>query len=467
MTGPLSRPEKLLSSATVPDFSDIRVLVVDDEPALRNLLGEVLKDDGFDVRLADSGEQALELFQAQPADVILSDMSMPGMSGIDLLKKVKELRGDLVEFVIITANATLDTAILATKHGAVDYLRKPVDDITEISRLAERLAGRVRERREKDRMVSGLLDIARSVVGSSADPFLVRTDRGVLERLPIPTDGLTLSADAEDAAKVPLVGDAVVRIVRDGNEVRIRAEETGDVKPMRVDGVPAKEAILQGGEHINVGVADFRYVNLARLPDGESLLEDASKVFGLTSQKPGAATTAALKFHGSLEEVAFPNLVQMMNLLNKNGVLAVKEASGASGEVHMKNGEPVHARCGPVEGKKALQRMLAWTKGEFTFESKPVEGRRTILDRTDTVLLEALRQIDEMKALGKAVPPRTLRVAVTTRPPDLTPEEKAVLDAVSRFGTVGMILDKSPVADLEILRALIRFRKEGAITVVA
>lgn len=447
----------------MPDFSDIRVLVVDDEPALRNLLGEVLKDDGFDVRLADSGEQALELFQAQAADVILSDMSMPGMSGIDLLKKVKELRGELVEFVIITANATLDTAILATKHGAVDYLRKPVDDITEISRLAERLAGRVRERREKDRMVSGLLDIARTVVGSSADPFLVRTDRGVLERLPIPAEGLVLSADAPDAAKVPIVGDGLVRITREGNEIRIRAEDTGDVKPMRVDGVPAKEAVLQGGEHVNVGTADFRYVNLARLPDGESLLDTATKVFGLGAQKQGAA----LKFHGSLDEVAFPNLIQMMNLLNKNGVLVVKEASGPTGEVHMQNGEPVHARLSPVEGKKALQRMLAWTKGEFTFESKPVDGRRTILERTDSLLLDALRQIDEMKALGKAVPPRTLRVAVTTRPPDLTPEEKAVLDAVSRFGTVGMILDKSPVADLEILRALIRFRKEGAITVVA
>ena len=131
----------------MPDFSDIRLLVVDDESALRNLLGEVLKDDGFNVRTADSGEQALALFEAEPADLVFSDMSMPGMSGIDLLKKVKELRGEMVEFVIITANATLDTAIAATKHGATDYLRKPVEDIGDISRLAARISVRIRERR--------------------------------------------------------------------------------------------------------------------------------------------------------------------------------------------------------------------------------------------------------------------------------------------------------------------------------
>jgi hypothetical protein len=111
--------------------------------------------------------------------------------------------------------------------------------------------------------------------------------------------------------------------------------------------------------------------------------------------------------------------------------------------------------------------MLGWSKGEFSFESRAIDGRRTIEERTDALLLDSMRQIDELKALGKSVPPRNLRVAVARRPSDLTPEEKAVLDAVSRFGTVGTILDKSPVADLDILRALIRFRKEGAITVVA
>lgn len=448
----------------MPDYSDIRLLVVDDEVALRSLLAEVLTDDGFNVRTAESGEDALSQFEKEPADIILSDMSMPGMSGIDLLKKVKELRGEQVEFVIITANATLDTAILATKHGAVDYLRKPVDDIAEISRLAERLAARVRERRDKERMVSGLLDIARTLVGPSADPFLVRVTEGVIERLPVPPDGLLLSNTAQGPANVALADEVSVRITRTTSEVRVQAENCGDVKPMRIDGVPAKEAVLHGGEHLHIANVDFRFVNPVRLPDSDRLLASAAKLFGQGEKR----AETGLKFTGRLEEVGLPNLLQMMNLLNKNGVLEIKDEGGASGEMHIKDGELVHARLSPVEGRKAVQRMLAWSKGAFVFEQKTIDGtKRTIEERTDSLLLDGVRLLDELRALGKAVPPRTLRVAVQTRPSDLSQEERAVLDAVSRFGLVGTILDKSPLPDVDILRALIRFRKEGAISVVA
>ncbi|HVO30069.1 MAG TPA: response regulator [bacterium] len=450
----------------MPDYSDIRLMVVDDESALRNLLTEILTDDGFKVRAAESGEQALEFFQQEPADIILSDMSMPGMSGIDLLKKVKELRGDHVEFVIITANATLDTAILATKYGAVDYLRKPVEDITEISRLAERLSARVRERREKERVVSGLLDIARAVVGPSADPFLVRSG-AVIERLPIPEGGLVLSANAQGAAKVSLSGDMAVKLTRvPSGDVTVTAVDSGDVKPVRIDGIPAKDGVLHGGEHLNIGGADFRFVDPRRVPESEKLLAEARRLFGQDEGAPAKAQTT-LRLAGRLDEVALPNLIQMMNLLNKNGVLALKGDAGASGEMYVKDGELIHARLGPVEGRKAVQRMLAWSAGEFSFEQRAVDARRTIEERTDSLLLDSLRQLDELRALGKAVPPRTLRVAVVGRPPDTTSEEKEVLDAVTRYGSVGSILDKCSVPDVDILRALIRFRKEGAITVVA
>ena len=449
----------------MPDFSDVRLLVVDDEPALRNLLGEVLKDDGFNVRTADSGEQAIALFEAEPADIVLSDMSMPGMSGIDLLKKVKELRGDMVEFVIITANATLDTAIAATKHGATDYLRKPVEDIGDISRLAARLAQRIRERREKDKMMSGLMDLARTLVAPPGDPFLVRTD-GAIERLAVSTEGLVLSATAEGAARVSLDDGVQVKIARQGPDVTITTIGAADAKLLRIDGVPAKEAVLHGGEHISLAGADLRFVNPRRLPDGDTLLASAAKLFGAESDGV-RKEDGSVKLSGKLDEIGLPNLLQMMNLLNKSGVLQIKEESGTSGEIHLTNGEMIHARLMPVEGKKAVQRMLGWAKGEFAFEAKPVSPTRTIEERSHSLLLDGMRLIDELKALGKSAPPRTLRLAVTHRPADVTSEERQVLDAVSRFGLVGTILDRSTVADVDILRALIRFRKEGAITVVA
>lgn len=449
----------------MPDFSDVRLLVVDDESALRNLLGEVLKDDGFNVRTADCAEQALALFEAEPADIVLSDMSMPGMSGIDLLKRVKALRGDMVEFVIITANATLDTAIAATKHGATDYLRKPVEDIGDISRLASRLAQRIRERREKDKMMSGLMDLARTLVAPPGDPFLVRTD-GAIERLAVTTDGLILSPTADGAARVKLDDEIQVKVSRQGPDVAISTLNAGDVKLLRIDGVPAKEAVLHGGEHISLAGADFRFVNPRRLPDGDKLLSSAAKLFG--AEPDGVRKEdGSVKLSGKLDEIGLPNLLQMMNLLNKSGVLQVKEEAGTNGEIHIQSGEMVHARLVPVEGKKAVQRMLAWAKGEFSFEAKPVAPSRTIEDRSQSILLDGMRMIDELKALGKSAPPRTLRLAVTHRPADVTSEERQVLDAVSRFGLVGTILDRSTVPDVDILRALIRFRKEGAITVVA
>ena len=451
----------------MPDFSDIRLLVVDDEAALRNLLAEVLKDDGFNVRTADSGEQALALFEAEAADIVLSDMSMPGMSGIDLLKKVKDIRGELVEFVIITANATLDTAISATRHGATDYLRKPVEDIGDISRLAARLAQRIRERREKDKMMSGLMDLARTLVAPPGDPFLVRTDAAI-EQIVVSPEGLTLGPNATGAAKVPLEAGLEIKIVRQGPDVAINtAGAPGDVKLLRIDGVPAKEAVLHGGEHISISGAEFRFVNPRRLPDGDKLLSSAAKLFGADSDGV-RKEDGSVKLSGKLEEIGLPNLLQMMNLLNKTGVLQVKEDSGGSGEIHLVNGEMLHARLVPVEGKKAVQRMLAWPKGEFTFEAKTSPpAARTIEERSQTLLLDGMRLVDELKSLGKSAPPRTLRLAVAHRPSDVTSEERQVLEAVSRFGLVGTILDRSQVPDVEILRALIRFRKEGAITVVA
>lgn len=452
----------------MPDFSDIRLLVVDDESALRNLLGEVLKDDGFNVRTADSGEQALALFEAEPADIVLSDMSMPGMSGIDLLKKVKDLRGDLVEFVIITANATLDTAIAATRHGATDYLRKPVEDIGDISRLASRLAARIREKREKDKMMSGLMDLARTLVAPPGDPFLVRTD-GNIERVVVGPDGIVLSKGATSAAAQVALDDGIeIKITRQGPDVSITTlGAQGDVKLLRIDGVPAKESVLHGGEHISIAGAEFRFVNPRRLPDGDKLLSGAAKLFGADSDGV-RKEDGSVKLSGKLEEIGLPNLLQMMNLLNKSGVLTVKDDAGTSGEIHLVNGEMVHARLVPVEGKKAVQRMLAWQKGEFAFEAKTSPpANRSIEERSQTLLLDGMRLLDELKSLGKSAPPRTLRLAVAHRPSDVTTEERQVLDAVSRFGLVGTILDRSQVPDVEILRALIRFRKEGAITVVA
>jgi DNA-binding NtrC family response regulator len=103
-----------------------RILVVDDEANLRKVLAAILRKDGYDVAVAEDGEQAWAEFEKNGADVVISDLVMPKLGGMDLLHKVKATRPD-VPFILITAHGTVDSAVEAIKHGAFDYITKPFE----------------------------------------------------------------------------------------------------------------------------------------------------------------------------------------------------------------------------------------------------------------------------------------------------------------------------------------------------
>ena len=102
-----------------------RILVVDDEPAIRTSMVTVLEKEGFTCASAGTGEEAVELFDADPFDVVITDIRMPGISGIDLMRHVKSRAAETI-VLLMTAHASLDTAIEAVREGASDYLNKPV-----------------------------------------------------------------------------------------------------------------------------------------------------------------------------------------------------------------------------------------------------------------------------------------------------------------------------------------------------
>lgn len=101
------------------------VLIVDDEPIVRESLRDWLKDAGYQVETAKSGEEALEMIEKQDFSVMVVDIRLPGMSGIKVLNEVKARRPE-IKSIIITAYPTSETAAEAAKLGAVDYLIKPV-----------------------------------------------------------------------------------------------------------------------------------------------------------------------------------------------------------------------------------------------------------------------------------------------------------------------------------------------------
>ena len=104
----------------------MRVLVVDDEPPVRALLTETFTAHGFECQSCQDGAAALEVLERQPYDVVLSDLSMPGMSGMELLAEVDE-RFPAVVFLMVTGLNDVRTGIEAMKRGAADYVVKPFD----------------------------------------------------------------------------------------------------------------------------------------------------------------------------------------------------------------------------------------------------------------------------------------------------------------------------------------------------
>ncbi len=103
-----------------------RILVVDDEAAIRESLNDWLLEDGYEVGLAEGGERAVAMVMEKKWDVVLLDLKMPGMDGLEAMEKIKAARPDS-EILMMTAFATIDTAVQAIKNGAFDYLVKPFD----------------------------------------------------------------------------------------------------------------------------------------------------------------------------------------------------------------------------------------------------------------------------------------------------------------------------------------------------
>ena len=108
------------------NYVNARVLVVDDEESIRNVLKQALADDGQQVSVASSGEQALDALSQSDIEVMLLDIRMPGLSGLDVLSKARDRWPDTC-VIMVTALADVSTAVGAMKQGAYDYIAKPFD----------------------------------------------------------------------------------------------------------------------------------------------------------------------------------------------------------------------------------------------------------------------------------------------------------------------------------------------------
>jgi two-component system alkaline phosphatase synthesis response regulator PhoP len=137
-----------VDTPTTPDPKAAHILVVDDEGAIRYSISKTLQRVGYQVSAASSGEEALTMLESQEFDVVLTDIRMPGLTGVELLAKIKEKAPDSI-VILMTAYASLGTAVESLRLGAHDYLIKPVSsqDIRQsVARGLER-AQNMRRRR--------------------------------------------------------------------------------------------------------------------------------------------------------------------------------------------------------------------------------------------------------------------------------------------------------------------------------
>lgn len=145
-----------------------KILVADDEESMRWVLSKALKRKGFNVDLAVDGRQAMSMIQENDYDLAIVDIRMPGINGLDLLDRIRELKNDLL-VVIMTAEASMKNAVEAMKRGAYDYITKPfdldvIDAIIEKVERARDVAGQVTVLKQelKDRY-----QIEKNIIGHS------------------------------------------------------------------------------------------------------------------------------------------------------------------------------------------------------------------------------------------------------------------------------------------------------------
>jgi two-component system response regulator FlrC len=227
-----------------------RILVVDDEPGLREFLAEVLGDDGHEVTRAADGAEAAQLADAHRFDLVITDLQMPRLSGLQLLEKLHAEQPE-VEVIVMTAHGTVDRAVQAMKLGAFDFLEKPLSGPDQLSLLVARALERRGLREARD-----------------------RSERGRDEGPPL---------SYGDPAMAPVV-EAIDKVARTSATVLLLGE-SGTGKEVAARAIHARSERRDG---------PFMAVNCAAL--AETLLE--SELFG---HEKGAFTGATERRRGRIE----------------------------------------------------------------------------------------------------------------------------------------------------------------------
>jgi signal transduction histidine kinase len=168
------------------------ILIVDDEEGIRKVLGIALSDMGYEVLTAENGAAALRVFKAARPPIVLTDIKMPEMDGIELLRRLKQMRPE-TEVIMITGHGDMDLAIKSVKYEATDFVTKPInDEVLEIAlnRAQERIAMRQKINQYTQNLEQLVRDKTRKLVEAERLAAVGQTVAGLSHAIKNITGGL-------------------------------------------------------------------------------------------------------------------------------------------------------------------------------------------------------------------------------------------------------------------------------------
>lgn len=222
-----------------------KALVVDDEPDMRWLLARTLRDQGFEVVTAEDGQAALEQISCEPPDVVLLDLKMPRLDGIQVLEQAKAVAPHM-PVVLVTAYGNLPSAIQAMRLGADDYLAKPFDNDEILLTVRKALGKRELEAaRLKAIKVATLLQAARALNHEINNPLAVILGHAqMLERE---------LGEAEAIKRVKVIVESCERIARVIRRLSSIVEPVSTDRPGVGPTLDLANSKTAGGEHTEHG----------------------------------------------------------------------------------------------------------------------------------------------------------------------------------------------------------------------
>ena len=237
-----------------------RILVVDDEPVVRESLRDWFTHGGFPVDMAVDAHEALQKLQQSSWDILLTDVKMPGMDGLELQQRVKQIDPDIT-VIIMTAYASVDSAMQAIKEGAYDYVTKPLDpeDLEQIINRASERRLLVRENHQLKERIEAVSGEADEIIGDSPE---IRRVRELIQKV-APTEDFVLITGESGTGK-----DLVARTIH-----RTSPRRHMPLVTLKYAGTPESRMVseLFGHEQGAFPGAEYQRKGKLELADGASV----------------------------------------------------------------------------------------------------------------------------------------------------------------------------------------------------